>query len=401
MSDLNVIRELTTETPSKIVLMIMDGLGGFPMTPGGKTELETARTPNFDRLAKNGMVGFHVPVGLGITPGSGPSHLAVFGYDPIKFDIGRGVLEALGIDFDLQPNDLATRGNFCSVDSAGLITDRRAGRIATEISVELCNKLRTITIPGVDLFVEPVKDYRFVVVFRAPGLNDQLGETDPQKTGLPPLPVKAQTPDAAASAELVNEFIAKAREKLANEHPANALLLRGFSKKPDIPTFRDIYKLRAAAIAVYPMYRGLAKLVGMDVVQTGTTVEDEFATLKERWNDFDFFFVHFKKTDAAGEDGDFDRKVAAIEEVDRAAEAVFALNPDVVIVTGDHSTPAVMKSHSWHPVPVCFSSDFARRDGVGEFGEDACRRGGLGTIPAVELLPLALGHAQKMIKYGA
>ncbi len=399
--DLNVLKDLTIATPSKIVLMVMDGLGGFPSGPGGKTELETARTPNFDRLAAGGMVGFHQPVGPGIIPGSGPSHLGVFGYDPIQFDIGRGVLEALGIEFDLQPADLAARGNFCSVDSEGRITDRRAGRIATEITVRLCDKLRAIAIPGVEVFVEPVRDYRFVLVLRGNGLHDDLTETDPQREGLHPLPVTARTDAAKPSADLVNEFIAKAKEILKDEHPANMLLLRGFSKRPDMPTFRDVYKLRAAAIAVYPMYRGLAKLVGMDVVPTGTTVEDEFNTLRERWNDFDFFFVHFKKTDSAGEDGDFDRKVAAIEEVDAGAAALFDLNPDVVIVTGDHSTPAALKSHSWHPVPVCFSAKWARPDHIGEFGEDACRRGGLGTIPAVNLMPLALAHALKMTKYGA
>lgn len=400
--DFDFLKPLISPAQTKIVLLVLDGLGGLPLTPDGKTELETARTPNLDALAAQAALGLADPVAPGITPGSGPGHLGIFGYDPLKYAIGRGVLEALGIDFALTSKDVAARGNFASVDAAGLLTDRRAGRIATEVNRELTKLLRTIKIPGVEIFIETVKEHRFVFVMRGAGLGDALTETDPQRTGVPALPVKALDAKSRQAAKRVNQFVTQARHLLADQHPANMILLRGFAKQPAIPSYAEVFGLRAAAIAVYPMYRGLAKLLGMETLPVnGETVADEFTTLEKHWNDFDFFYLHVKKTDSAGEDGDFARKVHVIEEVDTLIPRLRALEPAVILVTGDHSTPALLKSHSWHPVPVLLYSPFVRADGLAEFGERACARGSLGRLRAQALMPLALANALRLTKFGA
>jgi len=398
--DFKFLQDLIVPAQTKIAMIIMDGLGGLPLEPGGKTELETARTPNLDALAAQSALGLTVPVGPGITPGSGPGHLAIFGYDPIQYEIGRGALEALGVDFDLGPDDVAARGNFCSVDAAGLLTDRRAGRIPTDVSKELAKLLRTIKIDGVEFFVETVKEHRFAFVMRGSGLGDALTETDPWKTGVPALPVRALKPDSEKAARLVNQFIEQARTLLADRHPANMILLRGFAKYPPMPTYPELFGLRAAAIAVNGMYRGVAKLVGMKALKVdGDTVADEFAALEKNWSDFDFFYLHVKKTDTASANGDFPRKVRVIEEVDALMPRLTALKPDVVIVSGDHSSPALLKSHSWHPVPTLLYSKYVRADGVAEFGERACARGSLGVLPAKDVMPIALANARRITKF--
>jgi len=396
------LKELITPAQTKIVMLIIDGLGGLPREPGGKTELETACTPNLDALAAQSALGLTQPAGPGITVGSGPGHLAIFGYDPIEYEIGRGALEALGVDFELGPDDLAARGNFCTVDANGLLVDRRAGRLPTEISRGLAQILRTIDVQGAEYFVEPVKEHRFVFVMRAPGLSAALSETDPLKVGVEPLPVRALQPEAEQSACLLNKFIAQARRLLADKQPANMITLRGFAKLPALPTYSDLYGLKAAAIAVNGMYRGVARLAGMEVLHVdGDTLADEFSALRNRWEDFDFFFVHVKNTDTFGESGDFEGKVGAIEAVDAHIPCLMALEPDVIIVGGDHSSPAVLKSHSWHPVPVLLYSKYVRPDGVTKFGERACLRGSLGILPAKDIMPLALANAGRMIKWGA
>ena len=407
MADLEFIRKLVIPAETKIVFLVMDGVGGLPLEPGGPTELETAHTPNLDALAQKSVSGCTMPIGAGITPGSGPGHLALFGYDPCRFVIGRGVLEALGIDFDLQPQDVAGRGNFCSVDAQGHVTDRRAGRISTEKCIELTALLRDkIRLPGIQLFIEPVKEHRFVLVLRGEGLAGDLSESDPQQLGVPPLPIRplAEAQDLVASrrtAELVNEFVSQAQKVLADQHPANMVLLRGLDKRPAIPSMKDVFGLRAAAIAVYPMYRGLAKLVGMNALPSGTKLADEFDTLEKAWPDYDFFYLHFKYTDSRGEDGDFTAKVAMIEEFDSYVPRAMALKPAVVVVTGDHSTPALLKAHSWHPVPTLLHSRYCRCDGTPKYGERTCARGALGTFPAVDLMPLALANALRLTKFGA
>jgi len=399
--NLEVIRELARPSPSRIVLLVIDGLGGLPGAGTGKTELETARTPNLDRLAAGGICGLIDPVGPGITPGSAPGHLALFGYDPLGFNIGRGVLEAVGIDFELAPRDIAARGNFCTVNEAGLITDRRAGRISTGECAELCRLLDGMVIDGIKIMICPVREHRFIVVFRGEGLEPDVSDSDPQQTEVSPEAVTALTPGAARMADIAGRFLAESKTALAQHQPANMLLLRGFSRKPHFPTMGEVYKLNPAAIATYPMYRGLAKLVGMETLETGSGIDDEFAMLEQSYRKYDFFFLHIKGTDSAGEDGDFDRKVKVIEEVDEALAGLIRLEPDVVVVTGDHSTPAAFKGHSWHPVPVLLSSKWCRPDRVGEFSEAACLFGGLGRLPATQLMTLAMAHALKLNKFGA
>lgn len=399
--DLELARELTVKNDSKIVLFVMDGLGGLPHPETGRTELQTAHTTHLDLIAKESACGFTVPVGAGITPGSGPGHLALFGYDPYVYNIGRGVLEAVGIDFDLQPADVAARGNFCTVDDRGLITDRRAGRIPTERCTELVAELRKIPLDGVRVFVEPVREHRFVLVLRGEGLSEHVADTDPQAEGAPPLPPQATSAEGERTAALVARFVECAREYLADKAPANMLLLRGFARRPDWPTMEEVFKLRAAAIAYYPMYRGLAKLVGMEALPVGPSIEDSIVTLREHWGRYDFFFIHYKYTDTAGEDGDFDRKVEKLEEVDDHIEQIVELGPDVLMVAGDHSTPAVMAAHSWHPVPFMLRSRWTRRDECDFFNELDLLKGSLGTFPAKEVMPLALAHAGRLKKYGA
>ena len=397
----DLIRDLREPDDSKIVLVVADGLGGLPMEPGGKTELESAKTPNLDSLAREATCGLSTPVMPGITPGSGPGHLGLFGYDPLQHRIGRGILEALGINFDVGPRDIAVRGNFCTVDAAGRITDRRAGRPTTERCVATCRKLQTIHLSGVEVFVEPVREHRFVVVFRGDNLGDAVNDTDPQQTGMKPL--VAQGADAASqnTARVVNAFIAEAGRVLADDAPTNMVTLRGFARYPKIATMQEIYGLHPVAIAVYPMYKGLARLVGMDIADAGATLSDQIEALRKLWDQYDFFFLHFKYTDSTGEDGNFAAKVEMIERLDNEIPKIRALIPDVLIVTGDHSTPSKLRSHSWHPVPTLLWSKRCRPDPVTEFGESYCLRGGLGQFQAMYLLPMALANAGRLGKFGA
>ena len=398
---LDLIRSLVVSNTTKIVLLSLDGLGGLPRPETGRSELETARLPNLDALAGDAACGLLRHVAPGITPGSGPGHLGLFGYDPLAYQVGRGVLEALGIEFDLRAGDVAARGNFCTVDAGGRITDRRAGRIPTEVCIRLTERLRSIRLPGVEVLVEPVQEHRFVLVLRGGGLSGRLSETDPQALGTPPLPVRALEPAAARTAELVNAFVEEARRRLADAAPANMVLLRGFDKLPELPRFPEVYGLRAGAIAAYPMYRGLAKLVGMDVLKTGRTYSDEIATLREHWHAYDFFFVHYKDTDKAGEDGKFDAKVEALERFDAFVPSVRELGADVLVVTGDHATPSVLAGHGWQPVPVLLWSRYCGADPVAAFSERACAGGTLGTLPANHLMPLVLANALRLTKFGA
>lgn len=394
---------LKTGMKSKIVLLVLDGLGGLAMTPGGKTELETAVKPNLNALAERSILGLQQPLLPGMTPGSGPAHIGLFGYDPIKYSIGRGVLSALGVDFDLQPDDVSARGNFCTVDAEDIITDRRAGRIATEVGAELCKLLSAkVNIPGVEVILTPEKEYRFVFVLRGKGLHGDVSDTDPQSVGRKSLTPTAMVPDAQRTAEIIQSFVEQAKEILKDQHPANSLLLRGFSQLPKWPTFGEAFGLNPLAIAMYPMYRGVAKLVGMTVMPAAQSMEEEIDMLEANWEQYDFFFVHIKKTDSAGEDGNFDLKVSIIEHVDTLIPRILALNPDVLVVTGDHSTPALMRSHSWHPVPTMIYSAVCRPDGIAEYGESSCRAGGLGPhFPSYELMPMALTNAGRIEKFGA
>ncbi|MEX2237442.1 MAG: 2,3-bisphosphoglycerate-independent phosphoglycerate mutase [Dehalococcoidia bacterium] len=403
---LEVIRELARETPSRIVLCVLDGLGGLAREETGRTELQEADTPNLDILARKSSLGLTYPVGPGITPGSGPGHLALFGFDPEVYDIGRGVLEATGIGLQLGPDDVAARGNFCAVDESGLITDRRAGRIPTEQSAPLVERLAEIKLEGAEVIVQPVKDHRFVLVLRAPGLGEAVRDTDPQTVGVAPLPARPFTEDDQQSqrtAALANTWVEKARDVLKDQDRANMVALRGFAAYPRLPQMQDIYRLKPAAFAVYPMYRGLAQLVGMEPIPSGESFADSIAAVRGQWlAGYTFFFLHYKPTDAAGEDGDFEGKVQAIEEFDRHLPAILDLQPDVLMVTGDHSTPALMAAHSWHPVPFLLHARNLRLVDTSEgFDELHCGQGALGTFYAKDALVMAMAHAGKLAKYGA
>ncbi|MFQ5922665.1 MAG: 2,3-bisphosphoglycerate-independent phosphoglycerate mutase [Anaerolineales bacterium] len=403
MDLLELMSQLHRPSSAKIILLVLDGLGGLPIQPGGTTALEAAATPNLDRLAQEGATGQTIPVLHGVTPGSGPAHLALFGYDPLKYDVGRGALEATGVGLRVEKGDVAARGNFCTLDDEGLITDRRAGRLPSEAATPLVDQLDSIEIPGYTFEIRHVREYRFAFVARGEGLEPDLADTDPQRVGLAPLEVVPEKPQSQASAEVFNLWIEASRSVLAQESQANGLTLRGFSTNPELPQIGPSYGLNSVCVAVYPMYKGAAQLVGMEILEfEGEGPADEFSALGPRWDDFDFAYIHIKAIDSRGEDGDFEGKAAVIEEVDRELDRLMDLEPAVLAVTGDHSTPARMRSHSWHPVPLLlWAPDTVRPDDSQEFGERACARGGLGTLPAKSLMALLLAHAGRLNKFGA
>ena len=400
MIDLELLHDCYVTTSSKIVLLVVDGLGGLPHPDTGRSELETANLPNLDAMARESACGVTTPVLPGVAPGSGPGHLALFGYDPLKYIIGRGALEALGIDVELRPGDVAARGNFCTVDADGNLVDRRAGRIPTEFSAPLCERLDTIELPGVQLDVFPVQDYRFVLRLRGEGLSEAITETDPQITGVSALPVKPLEAAAEKMANLVNEFVSQAGKLLAEEERGNMVLLRGWAQLPSLPPMGEVYRINPAGIAAYPMYRGLATVANMRIIPTGHTFSDEVDTLHEEFDNHDFFFIHYKPADAAGEDGDFDAKVQALENLDPLIPRIRELKPDVFMVAGDHSTPAIMAAHSWHPVPFMLHSKLTRGEGIPGFNERDCNTGSIGSILATNVMLLAMSHAGKLTKYG-
>ena len=402
MIDFPFLNEICRKTDSKIVLLVIDGLGGLPRPDTGMSELETAHTPNLDALAARSACGVTTPVAPGITPGSGPGHLALFGYDPLRYVIGRGVLEAVGIGVDLGPDDIAIRCNFCTLDANGVIADRRAGRIPTAESAPLVEQLSRITVPGVEIIVKPVQDYRFVVVIRGEGLGGDVTDTDPQRTGFAPLDPTGRSGSAKLTARKAARFIESARDILGSRDIANMILMRGFSRRPSWPAIGERYNLNPGAVAAYPMYRGIASLLGMTVIPTGHDFDAELDTLSEHWDDHDFFFLHYKPADAAGEDGDFDAKVRTLEELDKRIPRLLDMGADVVAVAGDHSTPSSMAAHSWHPVPLLINSE-STNEGLGSpgFNERDCRSGYLGSLPATSLPLLLLAHAGKLDKFGA
>jgi 2,3-bisphosphoglycerate-independent phosphoglycerate mutase len=401
--NVDLIDRLALPGATKIVFLIMDGLGGLPAPGRRDTELEAARTPNLDDLAREGVCGLLDPVGYGITPGSGPAHFALFGYDPVKNNIGRGILEGAGIDYPMTEKDLLIRVNFATMDQNGLVTDRRAGRIDTETNRRVCRKLQDGVRLRADVpfFFEPVKEHRALLVLRSETLRDEIEETDPQKTGKPPLPPRAIVAEARGTEAVLSELVEQARRILADEEKANMILLRGYAKYRKFPSLSERFKLNPLAIASYPMYRGIARLLGMAVHPPTETIAEEFEALRASFGSHDFFFVHVKPTDSRGEDGNFDAKVKVIEEVDALLPRILELRPDVLVVTGDHSTPAALSGHSWHPVPVLLAAKTCRPDRVERFGERDCITGGLGRLPTVHLMALALAHAGRLEKFGA
>mgnify|MGYP000249114439 CR=1 FL=1 len=400
---MSLLHELVVENTTKIVLLVCDGLGDAPFQ-GGKTALEAAQKPNLDALARRSALGLADPVGPGITPGSGPGHLALFGYDPLMYRVGRGVLSALGVGLELRSGDIAARGNFATIDPVtGIVTDRRAGRIPTDLCVRLCERLQAEipSVEDVEVIVRPEKEHRFVLVLRGEDLDPDVTDTDPQREGVPPQEPRPRRPQAERTARILRTWVERARSVLVSETPANMVLLRGLDRRPELPAFPELYRLRAVGLAAYPMYRGLARLVGMDVVACDERAAGAFLEVQRRWDDYDFFFVHFKKTDSFGEDGNFEGKVKALEEVDKALPILLGLNPDVFAVTGDHSTPAVLKGHGWHPVPFLLFSRYERCDSSLTFTERDCARGTLGRFPLRYALAMLLANARRLQKFGA
>ncbi|MDD4857596.1 MAG: 2,3-bisphosphoglycerate-independent phosphoglycerate mutase [Candidatus Krumholzibacteria bacterium] len=401
-----MLHHLLRRNDAKIVFIIMDGLGDIRNADFPKTALDAAKKPHLDALARGGLCGRSLPISYGVTPGSGPAHFALFGYDPLapENDVGRGVLEVLGTGFALGNDDVAIRGNFATVDSQGVLTDRRAGRIPHDECIRLCAMLQKdiSEIRGVKIIIMPVREYRFGVVLRGKDLSPDVEETDPQLTGKKALPPVPRTAGARRTAEIIADLVARCDKILAAEKKANTVLMRGISRMPHVEPLQERTLLTPAAIAAYPLYRGVAKLCGMDLIDTGFSIEEEFETLRSIYaKSYDFFFVHIKKTDSFGEDGNLEGKSKVIEEVDACLPAVLDLKPDVIVVTGDHSTPCALKSHSWHPVPFLINSRTCGMDGAQGFSESECDRGGLGVFPATRIMELALANAGKLKKHGA
>ena len=405
MMNSEIWKDLIIKNNSKIVFLIMDGLGGLPMPGGDKTELETAKTPNLDRYVKEGIAGLLDPIYPGFTPGSGPAHLALFGYEPVEYNIGRGVLSALGVDFELTGRDVAARLNFCTIDKEGKVTDRRAGRISTEVNQKLCEKIKNKVklSGGMEYFLQTESEHRAVFVLRGDGLGGKLNDTDPQETGKKPFDPQGEDESSKKTAKYVAEFLKQVKEVLKEDHPANFILARGFAKHEVFPSMEERYGLHSVAIAQYPMYRGLARLVGMTVLPVPKDFDEMYQQLKDNYKKYDFFFIHFKKTDSYGEDGNFENKVKVIESVDQWSAKLRELNPEVLVVTGDHSTPALLKAHSWHPVPALLwsSQGYTRTDEVSKFGERDCMRGYLGRMPMKNILLIAMANAGRFKKFGA
>ena len=397
----SALKTIHLDGGGKLLLLVIDGLGGLPHRDTGLTELETARTPNLDDLARGGVLGLSEPVGPGITPGSGPGHLALFGYDPIAGNIGRGALSALGIGLALAPEDVAVRINFCTIDQDGNVADRRAGRISTDLNRELVSELAAIEVDSVEFELATESQHRAALVFRGEGLHAAVRETDPQMIGVPPLDPVALQPAAARTSVLLQDFLDGVRHVIGERAPANFVLMRGYAGLPALESISDIYGLKPACAASYPMYKGLATIVGMTVLETGDTLLGQVAALKRHWDEYDFFFFHFKPTDSMGEDGNFDGKVAAIEEVDALVPDLLGLGPAAMVVTGDHSTPARLRQHSWHPVPFLLHAEHLIPDSGAEFGERACGAGSLGVFPARGTMSLLAGYGGRLKKFGA
>ncbi len=402
-----IYERLVVRDGARVIFLVMDGLGGYRDSRRG-SELEEADHPRLDALVASGCAGLLDPVMAGVTPGSGPGHLGLFGYDPLVYEIGRGALSAAGVGFDLQPDDLAARVNLCTLGSDGTVVDRRAGRLPTDETAAICDLLQSeVKLEGAEVFFRPEKDHRALLVLRGEGLSDALADTDPQKTGVRPLrprplPEASTDADALHTAELLADLLSQVRSVLADREQGNFVLLRGFARRPALPSFEERYRMRALALAQYPMYLGLARLLGMDDRGPCGSLDEQLSVLEEEGSDYDFIYFHVKGTDAAGEDGDFERKVAEIEEVDsRVLPRLESLGPAVVVVSGDHATPSQMRSHSYHPVPVAMAGGTAPVDDVRRFDEPSCATGWIGRRRSVELFPLVLSAAGRMAKYGA
>jgi 2,3-bisphosphoglycerate-independent phosphoglycerate mutase len=399
--------ELTLKPNAKLALIVLDGLGDLATKEQSYlTPLEAAHTPNLDALCKNSAQGRMIPVAPGITPGSGPGHLGLFGYDPLEFQVGRGVIEALGLGVELKAGDVCARANFATLDAKGIVTDRRAGRIPTETCEKLVALLaaKIKKIGDTQVIIKAGKEHRFVVVFRGKGLEGPLTDADPNREGYVIPAVKPRDPQNAKQkkmAGLIAEFYKQALPILKNEKPANGFLMRGIAHQPEIPLFEERYKLKPACLAVYPMYKGLAQLVGMKKIEGPQTIAEQFERYLAEYDNYDFFFIHYKYTDKAGEDGNFAAKKKAIEDFDAALPILLKKCPDVIAITGDHSTPCALKGHSWHPQPLLLNSSVSGSDKLERFTETGANSGSLGIFPAKFLIRLMQANAKMFDKFGA
>ena len=399
MLDIKDFQTLTRYTDSKILMLVIDGLGGLPHLQSAKTELESANIPNLDKLTHESTTGVAIPIQHGITPGSGPGHMSLFGYNPIKYVIGRGVLEAVGSGIKLANKDIAIRGNFCTINNQGMITDRRAGRISDNNATKLIKRLSQIKIDGIDITIKHLKSHRFVLVLRGPDLNTDITPTDPLLNNLPINHANANSPKSKKTATLINKFTKLSLDILKNEPLANAIVLRGFSQKPSIPNIGHTFHLNPIGISLYPAYRGIADILGMKVTDQGENFSDLIKVVRNNFNDFNFFYLHYKDTDSAGEDGDFDKKVFSLEKLDTFIPELQSIGFDVITIAGDHSTPSVLSSHSWHPVPVLINSNIPTSDKSRHFTELECKNGDIGQIYSTDIMPITLAHANKLIKF--
>ncbi len=395
-------REWAQNDGGSIVLLVMDGVGDIP-DDRGRTPLEAARTPNLDRIARKASLGRTIPIAPGVTAGSVAGHLALLGYDPMAVKIGRGPIDALGVGVDLQPGDVVMRGNFATVKD-GIVIDRRAGRLPGDTAAELCFALNAklrFKFEGIETQIAQTAEHRFVLHLRGNNLSPQITDTDPGQNGLPAKPCRANAPQAARTAEIVN-IVAKAAADFLMINRANAILLRGAGARPHLASFNDHYGLNAMAVATYPTYRGIAAACGMELYPMMPSDAHDainFAvSALQGPNKHQFIFIHYKNTDTAGEDGNFDAKVAAIEHLDAALKPLVDQPPDVLVVAGDHPTPVAMRGHSWHPVPLMIASKWTPGGKNQRYTERQCADGELGTIKATDVMALAMGHAKRLRK---
>ena len=399
MLDIKNFQTLTRYTDSKILLLVIDGLGGLPHNQTSKTELESANIPNLDKLTQESTTGIATPIQPGITPGSGPGHMSLFGYNPIKYVIGRGVLEAIGSGIKLSKKDIAVRGNFCTIDNQGVITDRRAGRISDSDASKLIQSLSQIKVDGAHITIKHLKNHRFVLVLSGSDLNTDITPTDPLLNNLPINQASSNSPQSRKTATIINKFTQLSLDILKNETLANGIILRGFSQNLSVPKISDVYHINPIGISLYPAYRGIATMLGMKVTNQGVDFSDLIKIVRNNFNDFNFFYLHYKDTDSAGEDGDFDKKVFSLEKLDTFIPELRSIGFDVFTITGDHSTPSILSSHSWHPVPILINSNIPTSDESIHFTELECKNGDIGRIHATDIMPLTLAYAKKLIKF--
>ncbi|MHA2179286.1 MAG: 2,3-bisphosphoglycerate-independent phosphoglycerate mutase [Candidatus Thorarchaeota archaeon] len=406
------------------VFVVMDGVGDRPQKElGGKTPLEAAKTPTLDKMAAEGQSALMNVIGPGITPGSDTAHLALFGYDPLAEYPGRGPLEAFGAGLETKPGDVAFRSNFATVDSKMVVLDRRAGRtFSPEEQEELQAALNGLEINDVKVRFIATVEHRGALVLEGEGLYAEISDVDPHETGKKILTVRALKPEAEKTAKVVNELMRVAHERMKGLETnkkrakkglplANAILLRGPGRHSDVPSLPQRYGIKSAVIAGGALYIGSAKYVGMEHIQvegqTGTidTNFDNIAakTIETIESGFNYVFVHIKATDNASHDGNAKEKILAIERTDAMIGKILEKVGDKIVmaVTGDHSTPVCIKEHSCDPVPILFWSNFIRPDSVKRFSEIDAAKGAMHTIRGIDVMPLLLGYAGYIDKFGA